>query len=377
MSFGKNLQNLRQLSAKMTQETLAEKLNVSRQTVSKWEMDAAKPEMDKALEICRIFNCSLDNLFREEMDKRSDAYSELRVEDVAGFSYIEHTVISTEPESDAIGRMYKTAKENGIENPRVIGWDFPNLSQEQVNVFNMHGYTAALVLPGDVKPEGYQIKEQSAHKYAAIHIERPFENPFVTIPGAYHTLFDFMRTNGLEHTENDVIPSFETDGENMSLQFVKASTSDALTLTGISKRSFDSDALTGDTLPGGPPGYMSVPFHTKMARQGHLYKLTEEGLIIGGAILFLENDVLNVGRIFVAPEHFRKGYGLFIMQEVENMFPEVREYTLDTPIWNVRTNSFYTKLGYKETKRDKEFVFYSKRRGESAVTDVAPERYGL
>ena len=73
MSFGKNLQYLRQLSANMTQEALAEKLNVSRQTISKWEMDAANPEMDKALEICKIFSCTLDNLFREEMDKRSDA----------------------------------------------------------------------------------------------------------------------------------------------------------------------------------------------------------------------------------------------------------------------------------------------------------------
>ena len=217
MSFGKNLQYLRQLSRNMTQEALAEKLNVSRQTISKWEMDAANPEMDKALEICRIFNCSLDNLFREEMDKRSDAYSDLRVEEVAGFCYIEHTVISTDPESDAIGRMSKIAEATGIENPRVIGWDFPNLSQEQVNVFNMHGYTAALILPCDVKPEGYQIKEQAAHKYVVIHIERPYDNPFVTIPGAYHTLFDFMRTNGLEREENEVIPCFETDGDGMDV----------------------------------------------------------------------------------------------------------------------------------------------------------------
>ena len=201
----------------MTQEALAEKLNVSRQTISKWEMDAANPEMDKALEICKIFNCTLDNLFREEMDKRSDAYSNLRVEDVAGFRYIAYTVISTEPESDTVGRMYRIAKENGIENPRVIGWDFPNVSQEQVNVFNMHGYTAALVLPEEVSLEGYEIKEQAAHKYVAIHIERPFENPFVTIPGAYHTLFDFMRTNGLERVEDEVIPCFETDGESMDV----------------------------------------------------------------------------------------------------------------------------------------------------------------
>ena len=88
MSFGKNLQYLRQLSKDMTQETLAEKLGVSRQTISKWEVDAANPEMDKALEICKIFNCSLDNLFREEMDKRSVACSNLRVEEVAGFRYI-------------------------------------------------------------------------------------------------------------------------------------------------------------------------------------------------------------------------------------------------------------------------------------------------
>ena len=51
-----------------------------------------------------------------------------------------------------------------------------------------------------------------------------------------------------------------------------------------------------------------------------------------------------------------------MMQEIEAMFSNVKEFTLDTPIWNVRTNSFYTKLGYKEIKRDKEFVLYSKKR---------------
>ena len=65
MNFGKNLQYLRRLCNNITQENLAEKLNVSRQTVSKWETDEALPEMDKALELCKIFNCSMDNLFRQ------------------------------------------------------------------------------------------------------------------------------------------------------------------------------------------------------------------------------------------------------------------------------------------------------------------------
>ena len=46
MSFGKNLQFLRHLKGNMTQEDLAEKMNISRQTVSKWELDAAQPECD-------------------------------------------------------------------------------------------------------------------------------------------------------------------------------------------------------------------------------------------------------------------------------------------------------------------------------------------
>ena len=217
MSFGTNLQYLRQLSGNMTQESLAEKMNVSRQTISKWEMDTANPEMDKALELCKVFNCTLDNLFRDEMDKRSDKYTNLRIEMVPGFRYVEHTVVSTDPEGDAIDRVYKYAKENGDENPKVIGWDFPKLSIEQINVYNMHGYTAAWILPEGITPKELEIKEQTEHKYVAIHIDRPFDNPFVTIPGAYHTLNDYMRTNGLVHVENEVIPCFETDGASMDV----------------------------------------------------------------------------------------------------------------------------------------------------------------
>ncbi|MBO4782459.1 MAG: GNAT family N-acetyltransferase [Lachnospiraceae bacterium] len=146
----------------------------------------------------------------------------------------------------------------------------------------------------------------------------------------------------------------------MGLQFMPAGTSDALTLTGLSKRAFETDVLVGGPSKGGPPGYMSVPFHTKMARMKHLYKLTDNGLIVGGAILSLKGNTLNIERIFVAPEHFCKGYGIFMMQEIEGLFPDVKEYKLDTPIWNVRTNAFYKKLGYEEIRQDKGLVYYVK-----------------
>ena len=149
----------------------------------------------------------------------------------------------------------------------------------------------------------------------------------------------------------------------MDLKFMKAGTADALVLNSISRQAFDSDTEVGAASRGGPPGYQSVSFHVRMARMNHLFKLVDgNGVILGGAILFRQGDTLNVGRIFIDPQHFRKGYGIFLMQEIEALYQDVRSFTLDTPVWNTRTNAFYTRLGYSEVKRDSDFIYYSKNR---------------
>ena len=148
----------------------------------------------------------------------------------------------------------------------------------------------------------------------------------------------------------------------MSLQFLKAGTADAVSLMCISKKAFDTDVEVGASSVGGPPGYATLSFHTKMARMNCLYKLVDDYKIVGGALLFLKDNELNIGRIFVDPEYFRKGYGIFMMQQIEESFAEVKVFTLDTPVWNARTNAFYQKLGYVEVRRDGDFVYYEKRR---------------
>ncbi len=63
-----------------SQEELASRLNVSRQSVSKWESDVSTPEMDKILELSRIFNVTTDYLMKEEMtehDLRIDTAEEV------------------------------------------------------------------------------------------------------------------------------------------------------------------------------------------------------------------------------------------------------------------------------------------------------------
>ena len=133
-------------------------------------------------------------------------------------------------------------------------------------------------------------------------------------------------------------------------------------IVAISKAAFDSDIQIGAPGAGGPPDYDSVPWHIQMKNEGHLLQAVVYGEIVGGAILFADKDgeTLYVGRIFIDPVHHRKGYGLSLMKMVETHYPGARRIKLDTPIWNVRTNTFYTKLGYREVKRDEEFAYYQK-----------------
>lgn len=70
MSFGENLQFYRRNNY-ITQEQLAEKLDVSRQSISKWESNTTYPEMDKLLLMCDMFSCSLDTLLRGSAENLS------------------------------------------------------------------------------------------------------------------------------------------------------------------------------------------------------------------------------------------------------------------------------------------------------------------
>ena len=65
MTIGEKIVLLR-TSAKMSQEQFAEKLSVSRQSVSKWEMDQSLPQIDKILQICELFSISADQLLHQE-----------------------------------------------------------------------------------------------------------------------------------------------------------------------------------------------------------------------------------------------------------------------------------------------------------------------
>ena len=66
MAFGERLQEVRKRSG-LTQEEFAEQLQVSRQSVSRWESGRGYPEMEKIIFICNRYGVTMDELFKEEV----------------------------------------------------------------------------------------------------------------------------------------------------------------------------------------------------------------------------------------------------------------------------------------------------------------------
>lgn len=63
MELSEKLLNLRKAND-LTQEQLAEKIGISRQSVSKWESGQAVPELDKIVALCELFNVTTDYLLK-------------------------------------------------------------------------------------------------------------------------------------------------------------------------------------------------------------------------------------------------------------------------------------------------------------------------
>lgn len=71
--IAENLQRLRK-AAHMSQEELAEKIGVSRQTIAKWENGATLPDINSCAFIAEVFNVSLDALVFPESGERDGKY---------------------------------------------------------------------------------------------------------------------------------------------------------------------------------------------------------------------------------------------------------------------------------------------------------------
>jgi transcriptional regulator with XRE-family HTH domain len=60
------------MSKAMTQQQLADVMGVKRTTVSMWESGASLPSADKLPKLARVLGCTIDELFAEESERRTE-----------------------------------------------------------------------------------------------------------------------------------------------------------------------------------------------------------------------------------------------------------------------------------------------------------------
>ena len=219
MSLGNNISFLRK-QKRITQEQLAEKMDVTRQTVSRWETDEVVPEMSTLLEMCTFFSCTLDKLVREDLSSRDEVYSEVRVQKLPAFRMARYVIISQNPEDDVQNYMRAWGKKSGLlaaaPDAKLIGWDFPFVSQEQRTRFGLHGYAAAYVMPDafETNCPGVEYCKNSEADYAVITVSNPFDRPFERIPGGYKRIMEYLQANNFkDKMAEDILPCFEYEHE--------------------------------------------------------------------------------------------------------------------------------------------------------------------
>ena len=71
MNLGERLFELRK-TKNLTQDEVAEKLNVTRQTVSKWETNQSTPDFDKILPLCELYEISTEELLKGEKQEKTE-----------------------------------------------------------------------------------------------------------------------------------------------------------------------------------------------------------------------------------------------------------------------------------------------------------------
>ncbi len=121
MTIGQKIIQLRN-AADISQEQLAEMLGVSRQSISKWEMDQALPQIDKVLQLAEIFSVSTDELLLDKIEINRTAANEPRVNKYFGTDGFrgEANVTLTSMQAYRVGRFlgwYYSSKLSGCTKP--------------------------------------------------------------------------------------------------------------------------------------------------------------------------------------------------------------------------------------------------------------------
>lgn len=177
MTTGEKLAALRK-KKELTQEQLAEILKVSRQSVSRWEMDVAFPETEKLIKLSKLLECSIDFLLNDEMQDEQERNVDISVDDCykfireCGYFFLA-TSADNNPRLRPMGMIYSNGKALFIatDKRKNVYKDLNNNPQVELASYNLNS-RKWMRIHGMMKVESSnQIKEEMMSVYPMISQE--------------------------------------------------------------------------------------------------------------------------------------------------------------------------------------------------------------
>ncbi len=145
------------------------------------------------------------------------------------------------------------------------------------------------------------------------------------------------------------------------MEIKRALLKDAEAITEIKIKAFNKEINTYMGRNGGHPGYDNVESEIDIISNFIAYKIVLDNNIIGGLFLIpIEGNKMRFEDFVINPIYQGNGYGYKVMQLVEMMHPDIKEWQLSTPVFSVGNQHLYTKFGYKEISRNDDEIEYVK-----------------
>lgn len=148
----------------------------------------------------------------------------------------------------------------------------------------------------------------------------------------------------------------------------KATILDTVKLTEIMTKTFDEETkrwlCEGDVIDYNiqPPGYSSVEMMKYSIEELDCYKVIMGGKIIGGIIVTISGKSYGrIDRIFVEPVYQGKGIGSKVIKLIEEEYPSIRIWDLETSSRQINNHHFYKKMGYEIIFKSEDEYCYVKR----------------
>jgi len=138
----------------------------------------------------------------------------------------------------------------------------------------------------------------------------------------------------------------------MDIIILEAKSNDLKEILTLQKIAYKSEAEIHDD-------YTIPPLHQTMDEirdefHNQLFlKVIKDNKIIGSVRAYEKNGTCFIGKLIVEPEYQNVGIGTRLMAEVENRFEHVRRFELFTGYKSKKNLYLYTKIGYKEFRKEK------------------------